>query len=118
MTTKEAQRKELADLVMRASKVARNNDQGLMPVGVGGEAVIRAADESLCKQVSALADRYNKIFNFQICTRQKFDAMTRIYKWCVGNGFDADWTRMTTLQLNCLKDAIEHAIETEQYEDF
>ena len=65
------------------------------------------------KLIQTTIDNYDETFKSEILKGTKASAIDRIYKWCMANHQDPDWTLMGTPALKALATTITRAVETE-----
>ena len=65
------------------------------------------------KLIQTTIANYDETFKAEIKNGSKLSAIDRIYKWCVANHQDPDWSMVGTPALKALSSTITRAVEAE-----
>ncbi len=65
------------------------------------------------KLIQKTIEDYEETFKAEILNGTKLSAIDRIYKWCIANGQDPDWSLASTPALKALATTITRAVESE-----
>lgn len=113
---------EMLDYV--ATKIDRSNRPIATPKGKGPQPIVLSPAQLLedyeiavrdwnTKLIQKTIENYDETFKAEISKGTKPSAIDRIYRWCVANGQDPDWSLMGTPALKALATTITRAVEAE-----
>lgn len=113
---------EISDYV--AANIDRSNRSIATPKNKGPQPIAQSPSQLLedyeiavrdwnIKLIQTTIENYDETFKAEISKGIKPSAIDRIYKWCVANGQDPDWSLMGTPALKALATTITRAVEAE-----
>lgn len=115
------QTQEMMDYV--AAQIDRSNRQiaiqrkGPQPIALSPAQLLEGYEIAVrdwnTKLIQKTIENYDETFKSEISRGTKPSAIDRIYKWCVANGQDPDWTYIGTPALKALATTITRAVEAE-----